>query len=331
MSFDLATIWALLILLGVAIYTITDGFDLGVGMLFPLMRSDHERDQLMNSVAPVWDGNETWMVLGGAALFGAFPMIYSLLLSALYLPIIFMLIALIFRGVSFEFRARATDRARPYWDFAFFFGSLIATLFQGVIAGAFISGFPVMDGVYSGGAWDWLTPFNLLAGVAILFFYLLLGATWLIKKSEGVVQERIYKVVNKIALTFGVLALLLFIMTLIKHRLSIPSGKYPIYLALLIFTLLFGYLFRSSVKQHHADWKPFFLTVGFALLGAIALVVTIWPYVLPFDLTIWEAAAPESSLRFTIIGAFIFLPIVIAYNLFIYYIFRGKVQEGEGY
>lgn len=183
MGIDLSLIWAVIIIFGIMMYVVMDGFDLGVGILFPFVPGRSDRDVMMNTVAPVWDGNETWLVLGGAGLFAAFPMAYAVVLSALYLPIILMLMGLIFRGVAFEFRFKASERRQHIWDKAFIGGSLTATFFQGVVLGAFISGLPVEGRAFAGGAWDWLTPFSLFCGLALIVAYALLGCTWLMMRT----------------------------------------------------------------------------------------------------------------------------------------------------
>ncbi len=192
LGIDLPLLWAAIIVVGVVMYVLLDGFDLGVGILFPFLPTDQDRDLAMNSVAPIWDGNETWLVLGGAGLFAAFPLAYAVILPGTYLPLIIMLLGLIFRGVAFEFRFKAHHR-RHLWDKAFHYGSLAATIAQGMVLGAFIQGFEVENRQFAGGMFDWLTPFSLLTGAALISGYALLGATWLIMKTERELQERCYR------------------------------------------------------------------------------------------------------------------------------------------
>src|SRR5690606_23638961 len=199
MGIDLPLIWAVIILFGIMMYVVMDGFDLGLGILYPFFKEKEERDAMMNTVAPVWDGNETWLVLGGAGLLAAFPLAYSVILSALYLPIIFMLIGLIFRGVAFEFRFKALDHERHFWDKAFIGGSIAATFFQGVPLGAYIQGLPVVERAYAGGPFDWLTLFSIFTGVGLVVAFALLGSTWLIMKTEGPLQERAHNITRWLA------------------------------------------------------------------------------------------------------------------------------------
>src|SRR5476651_2092191 len=199
MNVDLPLIWFLIIVFGVMMYVVMDGFDLGIGILFPLVKAEHERDVMMNTVAPVWDGNETWLVLGGAALFGAFPLAYAVILDALAIPLTLMLFGLIFRGVAFEFRFKASAEKRHVWDKSFIGGSVLATFSQGVVLGAVISGIPVVNRAYAGGALDWLTPFNLFCGLGLVVAYALLGCTWLIMKTEGALQENMHDLARPLA------------------------------------------------------------------------------------------------------------------------------------
>src|SRR5471030_367628 len=217
MGIDLPLIWAVIIIFGIMMYVVMDGFDLGIGILFPFIKDDRDRDVMMNTVAPVWDGNETWLVLGGGALFGAFPLAYSVVLSALYLPLILMLIGLIFRGVAFEFRFKAKEHKRHIWDKAFIGGSLTATFFQGVALGAFIDGIPVVNRQFAGGSLDWLTPFTLFCGVALVVAYALLGCTWLIMKTEGELQDAMHKIAKPLLVLFLLVTAAVSLWTPISH------------------------------------------------------------------------------------------------------------------
>ena len=189
LEYSIPVIWALVIGTAVALYVILDGFDLGIGILFPLFKNEEDRDQMMNSVAPFWDGNETWLVLGGGGLWVAFPKAYAVIMPALYLPVIVMLLALVFRGVAFEFRWVAKPRHRK-WDIAFAAGSVIAAFCQGLILGGIVQGISVANGEFAGASFDWLTPFSLLCGVSLVVGYALIGATWLEMKTLGAVGER---------------------------------------------------------------------------------------------------------------------------------------------
>ncbi len=348
----LVVIWTGIILLGVAIYVVLDGFDLGVGMLYPFVRNEEDRTTLMNSIGPVWDGNETWLILGGAALFGIFPIAYSVVLSGFYIPVILLLMALIFRGVSFEFRGRVSANRRNFWNNAFFLGSLFAGFFQGVIAGALVQGFDFMpaadainapegyvaksalDLVMAGGIWAWLSPFSIVCGVGLTVFYALLGSTWLIKKTEGELQQLVRTITRKIAIAFFLLATVILAWTTViwQNELFAQAHIWKLYIFIAVFVLAFIvtiFLVRS-IGNPKTHWLPFVLTLLLAVLGAAALVGFLLPYIVPFQVTIFMAAAPRSTLTFSLVGALIFIPLVLIYTGYIYYVFRGKVQ-GEGY
>ncbi|HEV7251970.1 MAG TPA: cytochrome d ubiquinol oxidase subunit II [Mesorhizobium sp.] len=332
MELDLAAIFAFIIAFAVFAYVVMDGFDLGVALLFPLHPERKHRDVMMNSVAPVWDGNETWLVLGGGALFAAFPMAYAILMPALYAPIIALLLGLIFRGVAFEFRWR-TERGRFLWDMAFFGGSLVAALAQGIALGAILQGVVVDGRAYGGGWWDWLTPFSLLTGAAVVAGYALLGATWLVMKTEGELQTSAYRWARWFALaTLGFIGLV---------SLATPflEGQYwqrwfawpnivltaPVPLAVAAITFL---LFRSLAQKR--DVLPFVLSLLLFLLCFVGLGVSIWPDIVPGSVTIWQAAAPEASQLFMLVGVSILIPVILAYTAYAYWVFRGKVDP-EGH
>jgi len=331
---NLTIIWAGIIALGLFMYVALDGFDLGVGLIFPFFPDDRERDLMIHSIAPVWDGNETWLVLGGAGLFAAFPVVYSIALSALYLPIIFMLIALIFRGVSFEIREKAT-RTKNLWNLAFWFGSAGATFFQGIILGAYLQGIPVTNDVFSGDAFFWLTPFSMLAGFGLMFTYGLLGCSWLVLKTEGDLQRRLHQLVWPLTVVLLVFMLAVSIWTPLADasvaRRWFSSGLLYRLLPVPFLVLVVAACMYLAVKRRH-DSTPFFLALALVLLGYIGLLVSIWPYAIPTSLTLWDAAAPHSSQLFTLVGAVIIIPVILAYTTAGYWIFRGKVaEEKSGY
>lgn len=345
----LVIIWTGIILFGVAVYVILDGFDLGVGMMYPFVETDLDRTVIMNSIGPVWDGNETWLILGGAALFGIFPVAYSVVLSGLYIPVILLLMALIFRGVSFEFRGRASPHRRHIWDKYFFYGSLFAGFFQGVIAGALIQGFELMpagdainapdnyvskgalDLVMAGGSWAWLSPFTLLTGVGLTLFYSLLGSTWLIKKTEGRLQNRIRTLARKIAFWFFLFATLILIWTIGLWRAELfqADNIWKIYIFAIAYlaAIITAIILMRAIRCSNTHWQPFIYTLVLTVLGAVGLVGFLLPYIVPFQVTIFQAAAPRSTLTFSLVGALIFIPIVLLYTGYIYYVFRGKVSE----
>lgn len=329
---DLTVIWAFVIAIAVAMYVLMDGFDLGIGILFPGFTVGKERDQAMNAIAPVWDGNETWLVLGGGGLLAAFPLAYAIVLPALYAPLIAMLLGLIFRGVAFEFRWRDPGHRR-LWDMGFFIGSLVAAFAQGVTLGALLQGITVEGRAYAGGWWEWLSPFSLLTGASLIVGYALLGSTWLIWKTEGQIQAD--------ARRYARIAYPGLLLAFAAVSLATPflEGKYferwfdypgllvviPMPLVVLVVALL-GW--RSLTRK--ADQMPFVWTLLLFLLAMIGLGISIWPDVIPGRVTIWQAAAPEQSQLFMLVGAAVLVPMILAYTAWSYWVFRGKVGE-EGY
>ena len=332
MSFDLTVLWALIIVFAVFVYVVMDGFDLGIGILFPSFAVGHDRDTAMNSIAPVWDGNETWLVLGGGGLLAAFPLAYGVIFSALYAPIIAMLLALVFRGVAFEFRWRDPTH-RAFWDIAFTGGSLVAALAQGIVLGALLQGIVVSDRAYAGGWWDWLTPFSLVTGVSVVVAYALLGATWLILKTEGNLQRH----ATRLAWWFGGATLV----AVVAVSLATPFLEgayfdrwfgYPNMLWVAPVPLLVAIASFAFVRSLRAgrDLAPFLLTLFVFLLCFIGLGISIFPYVIPGAVTIYDAATERSSQIFMLIGTAIVMPMILGYTGWAYWVFRGKVND-EGY
>ncbi|MGN8260929.1 cytochrome d ubiquinol oxidase subunit II [Pseudomonas sp. SMSB3] len=334
MGIDLPLIWAVIIIFGIMMYVVMDGFDLGIGMLFPFVKHEHDRDVMMNTVAPVWDGNETWLVLGGAGLFGAFPMAYAVVLEALYLPLILMLIGLIFRGVAFEFRFKATDEKRHLWDKAFIGGSLVATFFQGVALGAFLEGFKVVDRHFAGGTLDWLTPFSLFSGLGLIVAYSLLGCTWLIMKTEGPLQKKMHDIARPLALVLLVVIGLVSLWTPIAYPniadrwFTMPNLLWFMPVPLLVLLTFYGLL---KAVARNAHYTPFLLTLVLIFLGYSGLGISLWPNIIPPSISIWEAAAPAQSQGFMLVGTLIILPFILMYTFWSYYVFRGKVTHEDGY
>jgi cytochrome bd ubiquinol oxidase subunit II len=333
-SIDLATLWAFIIAFAVFVYVVMDGFDLGLGILFPLFPSKSDRDVIMNSVAPVWDGNETWLVLGGGGLMAAFPLAYAVLMPALYTPIIAMLVGLIFRGVAFEFRWRTTQAGRNRWDMAFTGGSLLAALAQGIALGAILQGVHVEGRHYAGGWWDWLTPFSLLTGLALAVGYSLLGSTWLVLKTEGELRDKAYDLSGW--LLFAMLGAIgaVSIATPFLHVQYterwfawpniILTAPVPLAVAAIAWLLL-----RSLATRQ--DHRPFFLTLVLFALSYAGLGISMYPYIVPQSITIWQAAAPESSQLFMLVGVAVLIPLILGYTSWAYWVFRGKVRPGSGY
>lgn len=333
MGIDLPLVWAGLIAIAVLAYVVLDGFDLGVGILFPFLQSDDERDLAMTSIAPVWDGNETWLVLGGGGLFAVFPLAYATIMPALYAPIIAMLLALIFRGVSFEFRANA-DRSAFLWDLGFAGGSLFAAFAQGIALGALVRGIEVADRAYAGGWFDWLTPFSLLTGVALVVGYALLGACWLILKTEGPLAERARRWAWNAGIATIVLIGLVSLITpflepvYLERWFSGPSAVFSFVVPVLLAGC--AWVFWLGLRDRR-DALPFLGALGVFVLCYAGIVISFYPYLVPPSITIWEAAAPDRSLAFLLVGALILLPIILAYTGYAYWVFRGKVRPGEGY
>ncbi len=334
MGIDLPLVWAVIILFSIMMYVVMDGFDLGIGMLFPFFPEKTDRDVMMNTVAPVWDGNETWLVLGGAGLMAAFPLAYSIVLTALYLPLVLMLVGLIFRGVAFEFRFKARDDTRHWWDKAFAAGSFAAAFFQGVTLGAYLNGIAMRDGHYAGGALDWITPFSLFTGVGLVVAYMLLGSTWLVMKTDGELQRQM-----RLRTQHWVWALLAVIAAIslwtpLAHApiaarwFSLPNLVYFAPVPLLVVAVAY-WLLRSLKRGGEA--APFLLTLALVFLGYSGLGISLWPNVIPPGTTIWQAAAPPQSLGFTLVGALLIIPVILMYTAFGYWIFRGKVRSGDGY
>lgn len=330
---DLATIWAALIAFAVLAYVVLDGFDLGVGILFPFFPERDDRDVMTNSIAPVWDGNETWLVLGGGGLMAVFPLAYATVLPALYVPIILMLLGLIFRGVAFEFRFRTT-RWRGLWDWGFAVGSSVAALMQGIALGALVQGIRIENREYAGGWWDWLTPFTLLTGIAVVVGYALLGATWLNLKTSGDLQVR----ARRLALFAGAGTLALigvvslwtpFLEPIYFERwFQWPTAFFSAFVPLLLAICAFG-LWQGLQADKHL--QPFLAALGLFVLSFAGIGISFYPYIVPGALTIAEAAAPDASLGFLLVGALVLVPIILAYTGYAYWVFRGKVDPNEGY
>ncbi|WP_106475522.1 cytochrome d ubiquinol oxidase subunit II [Phytohalomonas tamaricis] len=329
----LPVVWFALIGLAIMMYIILDGFSLGIGILFPFVKEGKYRDIMMNTAAPVWDGNQTWMILGGAGLYGAFPLAYATILPAMYLPLILMLLALIFRGIAFEFRFKS-NRSRKWFDFAFSGGAIVATFAQGVVLGGIIGGFQVENRQYAGNTFDWFSIFGLFTGIALLVGYALLGAAWLVVKTEGNLQKRFYRIVRPLTLLLILAMLIISIWTpLSNDRIADRWFNFPNIIGLSIVPILVVVLtlsiIRSIAKRH--EKLIFIQVVGLFLLGLIGLVISFFPVLIPPDITIWDASSHRSSQIFLLVGYSILLPIVLAYTAYSYWIFRGKVREGEGY
>ena len=332
-AFWLPLVWAALIGIAVALYVILDGFDLGLGILYQLEPKENCRDLMMNSVAPFWDGNETWLVLGGAGLLVAFPLAYAVIMPGLYLPIIIMLLGLVFRGVAFEFRWAAKPR-HEFWDNAFSWGSIVATFMQGVVLGGYLQGIEVKDKAFAGGSLDWFAPFPLFTGVALLGGYALLGATWLVMKVDGPLAEDARGWAKKLLPAVLVIMAIISLWTpLAFERIADRWFAWPniLYLSPVpIATAILAWACWHGLNTGR-EVMPFLCAVGLFLLGFVGLAISNVPYLVPPSITIREAAAVPQSQIFTLIGVLIMLPVILGYTVFVYWTFRGKVREGEGY
>ena len=333
MIFDLPFIWAGLIAFAVLAYVLLDGFDLGVGILFPFAKSEHDRDVMMNSVAPVWDGNETWLVLGGGGLLAVFPLAYAVVLPALYAPIIAMLLGLVLRGVAFEFRWR-TKRGQFLWDWAFAGGSTVAAIAQGLAVGALVQGIPMAGRAYAGGWWNWLTPFSVLTSIAVVCGYALLGSTWLVLKTEGDLQakSRTQAKITGVA-TLVLIGLVSLWTPFLKPEyfarwFAWPTLSFSVLVPVLLAACAYG---LYSGLRDKLDNRPFLSALAIFVLCFAGLGISFYPYIVPPSLSIWDAAAPDKSLRFLLVGILIMMPLILGYTAYSYWVFRGKVNPDEGY
>ena len=337
---ELSLIWAALIAVAVFLYVALDGFDLGVGILFPFAKDARERDQMQAAIAPVWDGNETWLVLGGGGLLAAFPKAYAALMPALYIPIILMLLALIFRGVAFEFRHHGGPRGSRWWTIAFAAGSIVAAAAQGLVLGGFIQGVTLHNGAFAGGPFDWLTPFSLLVAASLVIGYALLGASWLVFKTQGDLFERARRWTTTLALLVALAMGAVSLATLnvdprVTQRwgLTMTSVDWPVFLRMAPLPLAaaavcFALWRRWKSTPHLA---PYLLAVGLFLIGYIGLGVSLWPFIVPFAMTPQDAAAADNALSLMLAGAAPLLPLILGYTAYVYWVFRAKVGEDAAY
>jgi len=325
----LTNIWAAILAFAVFMYVVMDGFDLGIGILFPAFAVGKERDTAMNSIAPVWDGNETWLVLGGGGLLAAFPLAYSIVLSALYPPLIAMLLALVFRGVAFEFRWRDPAH-RPIWDFAFTAGSFTAAFAQGVMLGALLQGIHVAGRAYGGGWWDWLTPFSLLTGASVVAGYSLLGACWLNWKTTGSLQSHARRLLRILAPVTLVAILAVSLATpflgpqYFDRWFTMPRVLFTAQVPLVIAILTWRFV-RSLRRDY--ELAPFVITLAVFGLSFVGLGISMYPYLIPNTVTLQMAAAPPSSQAFMLVGAAVLVPVILVYTAWSYWVFRGKVAD----
>jgi cytochrome d ubiquinol oxidase subunit II len=331
---DLPLIWYALIGTAIFLYVLLDGFDLGVGILFPFAPSDQCRDRMMNSIAPFWDGNETWLVLGGGGLFAAFPLAYALLMPAFYIPIILMLLGLIFRGVAFEFRFKTSQHHRKIWDYAFHYGSLVATFMQGMVLGTFVQGLRVEGRAFAGGPFDWLNAFSVMTGLALVCGYAMIGATWIIMKTENDTQAWARKCARYmapyVALFIGLVSLSMPIMNEGVRGIWFRLPNFLFLLPMPVLTLAFFVLLWHDLAFGR-EYRPFLLSIGIFLLSYIGLAVSTYPWLVPFEVTFRTAAAAPESQSLLIVGTVVLLPIILVYTGYCFYVFRGKASDESHY
>ncbi|HZQ63312.1 MAG TPA: cytochrome d ubiquinol oxidase subunit II [Casimicrobiaceae bacterium] len=332
MHLDLVPLWAAILAFAVFMYVLLDGFDLGVGILFPFAPDAASRDLMMDSVAPIWDGNETWLVLGGIGLFAAFPLAFAIVIPAVYFPILFMLIGLIFRGVAFEFRHMS--RRRHYWDRSFFAGSLVATFAQGLVLGTYVQGIAVSGRAYAGGTLDWLTPFAILTSLGLIAGYGLLGACWLVMKTDGALHTWARRRARYFTVGVVLFVIMVSVWTPIEHaeiRARWFSWPNLVFLSPvpLITAALFLLLWRALARGR--DSVPFIAALGIFVMAYLGLAISIFPMVVPYSIDLWQASASPKSQAFLMIGTLFLLPIILMYIGWSYWVFRGKVKVGSGY
>jgi cytochrome bd ubiquinol oxidase subunit II len=333
MVLDLVPIWTALLALAVFYYVVFDGFDLGVGILYGFAPDEADQAIVMNSIAPIWDGNETWLVFGGLGLLAAFPLAFAIIIPAVYFPILTMLLALVFRGVAFEFRFKHTG-LRRFWDRAFAAGSAVATYAQGVVLGTFIQGFKVDGRHFSGTSFDWITPFALLIGAALMFGYGLLGAGWLVLKTEGELQDwaRRSGRVCLIAVLIAILAVSIWTplanADIARRWFTWPNIGFLSVVPIITAMLAIGEWYALT---HRHELTPFLGAIGLFLMSFIGIAISLWPMIVPFHFTLWEAASSESTQAFLLIGTLFLLPIILMYTAWSYWVFRGKVRGEIGY
>jgi cytochrome bd ubiquinol oxidase subunit II len=332
---DLPLVWGFLIATAIFLYVLLDGFDLGCGILFPFAPSSACRNKIMNSIAPFWDGNETWLVLGAGGLFVAFPPAYSIIMSAFYMPIIFMLVGLIFRGVAFEFRFKSDSPLQQrIWDMSFHFGSLLAALMQGVILGNFIQGIEVENRSFAGGSLDWVNGFSIITGISMVFGYSLLGANWLIMKTTDKTQKWARKVAKYVLVYVGIfMSIITITMPFIDDRIVNLWFSLPNFLFLMPIPMISAIAFFKIYFDinRNCEYSPFLLTILLFFLSYIGICISLYPWIVPFKMDLWQAAAASTSQSIVLIGIIIFLPIVLFYTGYVYYVFRGKSDEKSMY
>src|SRR5689334_14425061 len=331
-TFDFVLVWTLILSMGIFFYVLLDGFDLGVGMLYGFMPDNRSRNIVMNAIAPVWDGNETWLVLGAVALLAAFPLAFAIIIPALYFPVLVMLLALVFRGVAFEFRFRDAEH-KTFWDQGFFYGSMIATVAQGIMLGAFIQGFKVEGRAFAGSPFDFLTPFSVLTGIALVFGYGLLGAGWLVLKTEDDIQARARRY-GRVCLVGVIIAIALVSLwtPLMSEAVSRRWFSWPNILILSPVPI-------AAALVAIATWRAlrgvsqsggFIGAVGLFALSYAGIAISLWPMIVPHHYTLAQAASSPGTQAFLLVGTLFLLPVILVYSSWSYWVFRGKVRADVG-
>lgn len=327
---SLSVFWAGVIAFAILMYVLLDGFDLGVGILFGTTRAEEHRQDMINTIAPFWDGNETWLVVIGASLFAAFPVVYAVFLSAFYIPVLLLLVGLIFRGIAFEFRGRS-KQLLAFWDRGFFIGSTVVAFVQGAAIGAMMRGIPVVDGQYAGTAFGWVHPFSIFTGLGMVLGYALLGACWLVLKSEGTLRDWAYARIPRLAVAVLVVLGLAFTIAVTVDAGAVGQSNLQARQWGLIFPVvgvaaLLGVIASARARRDHL---PFSLAIVFFLAAYLTLGVMAWPYMIPYSVTVANAAAPDASLKFFLFGGVVVLPVIVAYTIAVYWVFRGKTRRGD--
>jgi cytochrome bd ubiquinol oxidase subunit II len=323
--------WSLILALSMLLYVLLDGFDLGVGMLFGLTRDETRRRHMLAAVSPLWDGNETWLIVAGVVLWGAFSAAYSLLVSAFYVPVILMLAGLIFRGVAFEFRGRAR-RTRAIWNVGFVVGSVVAAFMQGAMVGALAKGLPVVNGRFTGDVMTWCSSFSALCGVALCAGYALLGATWVVKKCEADARDAAYRAIAPLLLVVLVLLIVLFFHALHENLAIMRRWLDRPYLFLVPLVALCAIAGTLTGVRRRRDNQPFLMIALLFICAYAMLAISFWPYMIPFSLTVAAAASPSSSLTFMFWGEGLFVyPLMLVYTAYSYHVFKGKVDLTSGH
>ncbi len=328
---SLSVFWAGVIAFAILMYVLLDGFDLGVGILFGTTRAEEHRQDMINTIAPFWDGNETWLVVIGASLFAAFPVVYAVFLSAFYIPVLLLLVGLIFRGIAFEFRGRS-KQLLAFWDRGFFIGSTVVAFVQGAAIGAMMRGIPVVDGQYAGTAFGWVHPFPIFTGIGMVLGYALLGACWLVLKSEGTLRDWAYARIPWLAVAVLVVLGLAFTIAVTVDAGAVGQSNLQARHWGLIFPVvglaaLLGVIASARARR---DRMPFALTILFFFAAYLTLGVMAWPYMIPYSVTVANAAAPDASLKFFLFGGVVVLPVILAYTIAVYWVFRGKTRRADG-